>query len=54
MSLRILIISLGAGYTIPDIPYFHSFLADNDSNGAQNEVMFTIPFDGLELKPLEV
>jgi starch-binding outer membrane protein, SusD/RagB family len=38
---------IGAGYVIPDIPYFHSFLADNDSNGAQNEVIFTIPFDGL-------
>ncbi|MFD1003861.1 RagB/SusD family nutrient uptake outer membrane protein [Winogradskyella aquimaris] len=38
---------IGAGYSIPDIPYFHSFLADNDSNGAQDEVIFTIPFDGL-------
>lgn len=38
---------IGAGYTIPNNPYFHSFLADNDSNGAQNEVIFTIPFDGL-------
>nr|WP_235898275.1 RagB/SusD family nutrient uptake outer membrane protein [Winogradskyella ouciana] len=37
---------IGAGYSIPDIPYFHSFLADNDSNGAQDEVIFTIPFDG--------
>ena len=38
---------IGAGYSIPSIPYFHSFLADNDSNGAQEEVIFTIPFDGL-------
>lgn len=38
---------IGAGYSIPNIPYFHSFLADNDSNGAQEEVIFTIPFDGL-------
>ena len=39
---------IGAGYTInTGIPYFHSFLADNDSNGAQSEVIFTIPFDGL-------
>lgn len=37
---------IGSGYTIPNIPYFHSFLADNDSNGAQEEVIFTIPFDG--------
>ena len=38
---------IGAGYSIPSTPYFHSFLADNDSNGAQEEVIFTIPFDGL-------
>ncbi|WP_138434941.1 RagB/SusD family nutrient uptake outer membrane protein [Winogradskyella algicola] len=38
---------INAGYSIPDVPYFFSFLADNDSNGAQNEVIFTIPFDGL-------
>lgn len=38
---------ISAGYTIPQIPYFHSFLADNDTNGAQDEVIFTIPFDGL-------
>lgn len=38
---------IGAGYSIPNTPYFHSFLADNDSNGAQEEVIFTIPFDGL-------
>ncbi|WP_339755827.1 RagB/SusD family nutrient uptake outer membrane protein [uncultured Winogradskyella sp.] len=38
---------IGAGYTIPDNPYFQLFLADNDSNGAQEEVIFTIPFDGL-------
>jgi hypothetical protein len=38
---------IGAGYTIPSNPYSQSFLADNDSNGAQDEVIFTIPFDGL-------
>ena len=38
---------INAGYTIPQIPYYYSFLADNDSNGAQEEVIFTIPFDGL-------
>ena len=38
---------IGAGYTIPSNPYYQSFLADNDSNGAQSEVIFTIPFDGL-------
>ncbi len=36
-----------AGYTIPSNPYFHSFLADNNSNGTQEEVIFTIPFDGI-------
>ena len=38
---------ISAGYSIPDNPYFQLFLADNDSNGAQEEVIFTIPFDGL-------
>lgn len=38
---------IDAGYTIPSTPYNYSFLADNDSNGAQNEVIFTIPYDGL-------
>ncbi len=38
---------IDAGYSIPNIPYAYSFLADNDSNGAQNEVIFTIPYDGL-------
>ena len=38
---------IGAGYSVnTSIPYSHSFLADNDSNGAQSEVIFTIPFDG--------
>lgn len=39
---------IAAGYSIPPNPYTDSFLADNDSNGAQNEVIFTIPFDGLQ------
>lgn len=39
---------IGAGYSVnTEIPYFHSFLADNDENGAESEVIFTIPFDGL-------
>jgi len=38
---------IGAGYTIPNTPYYYSFLADNNSNGAQDEVIFTIPYDGL-------
>lgn len=38
---------IGAGYSIPDNDYDELFLADNDSNGTQVEVIFTIPFDGL-------
>jgi len=39
---------ISAGYTInTSIPYSYSFLADNSSNGAESEVIFTIPFDGL-------
>jgi hypothetical protein len=38
---------INAGYVIPTNPYFQLFLADNDSNGAQNEVIFPITFDGL-------
>ncbi len=38
---------IGSGYSIPNTPYAYSFLADNDSNGAQQEVIFTIPYDGL-------
>lgn len=38
---------IGAGYTISTNPYFHLFLADNDSNGSQSEVIFPITFDGL-------
>lgn len=38
---------INAGYSIANVPYQHLFLADNDSNGAQNEFIFTIPFDGL-------
>ncbi len=37
---------IGAGYSlVPDYNYL--FLADNDSNGAQNETIFTVRFDGL-------
>ncbi|WP_299338918.1 RagB/SusD family nutrient uptake outer membrane protein [uncultured Psychroserpens sp.] len=38
---------INAGYTIPSNEYFQLFLADNDSNGAQEEVIFPITFDGL-------
>ncbi|MGB8704413.1 MAG: RagB/SusD family nutrient uptake outer membrane protein [Gillisia sp.] len=38
---------INAGYTIPDVPYQYLFLADNDTNGAQKEIIFPITFDGL-------
>ncbi len=38
---------INAGYSIPDVPYQHLFLADNNKNGAQEEFIFVIPFDGL-------
>jgi hypothetical protein len=39
---------IAAGYSVDTtIPYDYSFIADNDQNGAQSEVIFTIPFDGL-------
>lgn len=37
---------INAGYTLAD-EYENLFLADNNSNGAQNEVIFSINFDGL-------
>lgn len=39
---------INAGYSVPSNPYYQSFLADNDMNGTQNEVIFSIPFDGLK------
>lgn len=36
-----------AGYEIPDVPYKNLFLADNDRNGAQKEIIFPITFDAL-------
>ncbi|MBA3900035.1 MAG: RagB/SusD family nutrient uptake outer membrane protein [Bacteroidetes bacterium] len=38
---------IGAGFSIAQVPYKNLFLADNDSNGAQAETIFAIPFDGL-------
>ncbi len=37
------------GYTLVS-PYANLFLADNNSNGAQNEIIFPIKFDGVTLK----
>lgn len=38
---------INSGYEIADVPYEYLFLADNDRNGAQNEVIFPITYDGL-------
>lgn len=38
---------INGGYTIPSVPYAYSFYADNDSNGAQSEFIWTLNFDGL-------
>lgn len=37
---------MNAGYTLSPV-YANLFLADNDKNGAQNEVIFPITFDGV-------
>ena len=39
---------IDAGYTLVD-DYQKLFLADNDSNGAQNEIIFPIIFDGINI-----
>ena len=41
---------IGSGYGIAQIPYANLFKADNDTNGAQNEVIFPIAFDGINTK----
>ncbi len=38
---------LNSTYTIADVPYSYLFMGDNDTNGAQNEFIFPIRFDGL-------
>lgn len=38
---------INAGYSIASNPYYHLFLADNDRNGSQTEVIFPVTFDGL-------
>src|SRR5690606_24216700 len=40
---------INAGYTLVD-DYQKLFLADNNSNGAQNEIIFPIAFDGLHTR----
>jgi hypothetical protein len=38
---------LNSSYQIAQVPYSYLFMADNDTNGAQNEFIFPIRFDGL-------
>lgn len=37
---------INSGYVIAQIPYANLFKADNNSNGAQNEIIFPIAYDG--------
>lgn len=37
---------INSGYTFANVPYAYLFSADNDKNGAQNEVIFPIVSDG--------
>ena len=41
---------ISSGYGIAQIPYANLFKADNDINGAQDEVIFPIAFDGVNTK----
>ena len=37
---------LNSSYQIANVPYRYLFMADNDTNGAQNEFIFPVRFDG--------
>ncbi len=39
---------ISSGYVIASIPYANLFKADNNTNGAQNEIIFPISHDGLK------
>lgn len=39
---------INSGYGIAPIPYANLFTADNNTNGAQNEIIFPIAYDGLK------
>lgn len=41
---------INSGYSIANIPYSNLFKADNNTNGAQNEIIFPITFDGIKTK----
>lgn len=39
---------INSGYAIAQIPYANLFKADNNTNGAQNEIIFPIAYDGIK------
>jgi starch-binding outer membrane protein, SusD/RagB family len=38
--------TIASGYSFANVPYFHLFSADNNVNGAQNEIIFPVVSDG--------
>jgi hypothetical protein len=41
---------IGSAYKVAQIPYANLFMADNNTNGAQDEIIFPIAFDGVRTK----
>ena len=41
---------IGSAYKVAQIPYANLFKADNNTNGAQEEIIFPINFDGIQTK----
>ena len=41
---------IGSSYKIAQIPYANLFKADNNTNGAQDEIIFPITFDGIQTR----
>lgn len=41
-----------SGYTFANIPYKNLFCADNNVNGAQNEIVFPVVHDGAKIRPI--
>lgn len=41
---------IGSGYSVAAIPFANLFKADNNSNGAQNEIIFPITQDGIKTR----
>lgn len=41
---------IGSAYKVAQIPYANLFKADNNTNGAQEEIIFPIAFDGVQTK----